>query len=138
MKILLIAILFSFGCAEEKRAPAKTEKPVVKVLTRNKALLPYKIVEKEDVSYAGTSRLVVRVMVEIEKLPNKDELTRIANTIWNNGNTRWAEFTVFLYLPEMNTHSIAYGVGEFRPSGLKEFTIHDYALYDTKWSEPEP
>ncbi|MCH8306346.1 MAG: hypothetical protein IIB94_14635 [Candidatus Marinimicrobia bacterium] len=96
-------------------------------------LLPFKIIEEKDVSYAGTPRLVVRVVVDVEKIPNKAELKRIANSIWKSGNNRWAEFTVFLYLPEMNIHSIAYGIGEYRPSGLKEFNIQEIALFGTKW-----
>ena len=123
--IMVTMILFSFTYVEE-------------IVSQVKALLPYKIVEKEDISYAMTPRLVVRVMVNVEKIPTKAELKRIAEAIWTDGNTHWAEFTVFLYLPEMDIHSAAYGIGEYRPSGLKEFRIQDYVLYNTKWSKSDP
>ncbi len=139
-RLFIIIILLSFNCAEDKKEslrvqkPSEVKKPVKEVVTI-KPLLPYKIVEREDISYAGTPRLVVRVMVNVEKIPTKAELKRIANSIWANGNTRWSEFTVFIYLPEMNLHSTAYGIGEYRPNGLKFFKIQDFARYNTKWSK---
>lgn len=48
-------------------------------------------------------------------------------------NKNWKEFTVFMYLPGMDTNGLAYGVGEFRPNGLKEFKIQSYSLIGTKW-----
>lgn len=120
--LTLVLTIFSFSYAEG-------------IVPQEKTLLPYKVVDKQDVSYLGTSRMVVRVMVDVEDIPTKAELKRIAEAIWTNGNTRWAEFTVFLYLPEMDIHSIAYGLGEYTPSGLKEFMIQDYVLYNTK-SDP--
>ncbi|MCH7619915.1 MAG: hypothetical protein IH880_09155 [Candidatus Marinimicrobia bacterium] len=129
-KILTMVILFSFSCAEDKIEPQ------VNTTRVTKSLLPFRIVEKKDVSYAGTPRMVVRVLVNVEKIPIEDELKRISDALWTDGNTRWAEFTVFLYLPEMNIHSIAYGIGEYRPSGLKEFKTQEIALFGTKWYKP--
>ena len=141
-RLFIIIILLSLSCAEDKRESLKVLKPPevkksVKKVVTSKPLLPYKIVEREDISYKGTPRLVMRVLVEVQELPNQDELKRISNSIWASGNTRWAEFTVFLYLPEMNIHSTAYGVGEYRPNGLKFFKIQDFALYNTKWLKTE-
>lgn len=44
-----------------------------------------------------------------------------AINIWENGNKSWKEFTVFIYLPEMNSGLTAYGVGEFNNNGLVSF-----------------
>jgi len=91
-------------------------------------ILKYKIVAKEDISYRGTPRMVFRVVVEADYIPPEDQLKKIATQIWENGNKGYKEFTVFIYLPDMDTKNIAYGIGEFSPYGLKEFKIQDYAL----------
>jgi hypothetical protein len=96
-------------------------------LQKTKAL-KYTVVEKEDVSYPGTPRMVLRVVVKTNRIPSEAQLNDIAISLWRNGNKHWKEFTVFMYLPYMDTHSIAYGIGEFRPEGLKEFKINDYAI----------
>ncbi len=95
----------------------------------------YKIVEKKDISYLNNSRMVYRVVLDVNKLPSKEEVKRISVSIWSNGNKGWDEFTVFTYLPGMNTQSTAYGAAEFSRSGLKEFSIYDYSLYGTKWKK---
>lgn len=58
--------------------------------------------------------------------------------LWEHGNKNWEEFTVFLYLPEMNTESPAYGVGEFNEGGLVRFNNNEYALIKTKWEIKKP
>ncbi len=90
--------------------------------------LKYTVVERQDISYLGTPRMVFRVVVETNRIPSEAELKEIAIQLWRDGNKHWKEFTVFMYLPYMDIHSIAYGIGEFRPQGLKEFEIQDFAI----------
>jgi len=97
------------------------------------SLLRYEIAEKKDISFAGTSRMVYRVVLNVTNLPSENEMKATAKSIWENGNRNWGEFTVFMYLPEMDVEWVAYGIGEFRPSGLLEFKINESALIDTKW-----
>lgn len=101
--------------------------------SRSGGVLGYMIIETEDMSDAGTPRMVYRVVVEVEEIPVAQELERTALQIWEDGNEDWKEFTVFMYLPDMDTHLLAYAIGEFRPQGLKEFRIQEAALYGTKW-----
>jgi len=96
-------------------------------------ILRFTIVEKEDTSLPGTPRMVFRIVVETEEIPTDKSLRNTAETIWKDGNKNWKRFTVFIYLPEMNTGGIAYGVADFTPAGLKEFKIQEVALYGTKW-----
>jgi len=100
---------------------------------RSGEVLQYIIIETEDISYAGTPRMVYRVVVEVEEIPVKEKLEKTAIQIWEDGNKDWKEFTVFMYLPDMDTHLLAYAIGEFRPQGLEEFSIQKAALYGTKW-----
>ena len=90
--------------------------------------LSYEIVKKEDVSYLNTPRMVYRVVLSVDEPPIEDKMKEVAQYLWESGNTKWKEFTVFLYLPSMNTNSVAYGIGEFRPKGLLEFTVNEWAL----------
>ena len=101
--------------------------------SRSGGVLEYTIIEMEDTSYAGTSRMVYRVVVGVEEIPVAQELEKTALQIWQEGNQDWKEFTVFMYLPDMDTHLLAYAIGEFRPQGLEAFRIEEAALYGTKW-----
>ncbi len=58
-----------------------------------------------------------------------------AEAIWRADGQRYTEFTVFIYMPGMDWESVAYGIGEFRRSGLKEFEVHDFVLAGTKWEQ---
>ena len=97
--------------------------------------LPYRIVEEKDYSYATTRRMSYRVVVTTKTLPAEASLRETAEVIWRSGNRGWAEFTVFLYLPGMNTGDLAYGVAEFGRGGLQEFRVQDMALWGTQWSQ---
>ena len=103
----------------------------------NKEILKYSVEEKQDVSYLNTPRMVYRIILDVDKLPSDKEMEKTAIAIWEKGNKNWEEFTVFIYLPEMDIHSLAYGVGEFRQNGLLEFKKNKYALIETKWEVTE-
>ena len=103
----------------------------------NKEILKYSVEEKQDVSYLNTPRMVYRIILDVDKLPSDKEMEETAIAIWEKGNKNWEEFTVFIYLPEMDIHSLAYGVGEFRQNGLLEFKKNKYALIETKWEVTE-
>lgn len=106
-----------------------------KKTTLSKKLLSYKIVKKEDQSYRGTSRMTYRVLLNVTTKPKEQEIKDVAISLWEDDNKSWKEFTVFLYLPEMNTNSTAYGVANFTPIGLKDFNVQEYALFGTKWQK---
>ncbi len=101
--------------------------------SRSGGVLEYIIIETKDMSEAGTPRMVYRVVVKVEEIPVAEELEKTATQIWEDGNKHWKEFTVFMYLPDMDTKLAAYGVAEFRPQGLEEFRIQEATLYGTKW-----
>ncbi|MEA2087108.1 MAG: hypothetical protein U9O91_03315 [Candidatus Caldatribacteriota bacterium] len=103
----------------------------------NKEILKYSVTEKEDTSYLNTPRMVYRIILEVDKLPSDKEMEKTAIDIWKKGNKNWKEFTVFMYLPEMDTKSLAYGIGEFNQNGLTEFKKNEYALIETKWEVTE-
>jgi hypothetical protein len=99
------------------------------------SLIRYEIVEKEDISYLGNPRMVYRIVLKIEKLPTKKELQEICTFLWKKGNQHYSDFTIFSYMPGMDTHSTAYGIAEFKPSGLDYIKVNKWALLGTKWGE---
>ncbi len=90
--------------------------------------LKYEIVDKEDISYQGTPRMVYRVVVQVNQKPSENELKKTAKQIWKKHGKGWEEFTVFIYLPGMDTNDAAYGAGEFKSYGLKEFRVQNFVL----------
>jgi len=77
--------------------------------------------------------MVYRVAVDVEELPNEQVLQETATTIWEQSGTSYAEFTVFMYLPGMDTGGVAYAVGSFNQWGLSEFRLQEYGALGTKW-----
>jgi len=98
-------------------------------------ILNYTIVERQNTSYKSTPRMVYRIMLDVVDIPTELEMRRTALYIWENGNKKWAEFTVFMYLPGMNTRDIALGIVEFSSYGLKKFEFNEIAFLGTKWEE---
>jgi hypothetical protein len=97
------------------------------------SILDYEIVEKKDISYANTPRMTNRVVIKTDSIPSEELLENTAINIWKSGNKSLKEFTVFIYLPEMNTSWAAYAIGEFNENGLVEFKINPKTLNGTKW-----
>ena len=95
----------------------------------------YEIVKKDDVSYQDVPRMVYKVMLEVEEIPSKEQMKEVGIAIWKDGNKEWKEFTVFMYLPDMDTKNAAFAVVEFGLNGLKEVEVQDFALSGTKWEE---
>lgn len=115
------------------------QKVAVKKPPETKATTPklkYTIVEREDVSYLNTPRMVYHVILNVDVIPNEKLIEEVATYLWENGNRRkWSEFTVFLYLPNMNINGLAYGIAEFTPIEKKSFEINDNTLSKTKWAD---
>lgn len=95
--------------------------------------LKYSIIERNDVSYLNTPRMVHRIVLNVDSIPSDKSIKEFAIKLWNNGNRKWKEYSVFIYLPEMNTQSFAYAIGEFRPDKIKYFEVNPKVLTGTKW-----
>ena len=104
-----------------KATPPGQKKPLKKTIST----LKYKIVERQETNSGGISHMVYRVLVEVDHKPSKAQLKQIAAELWRNENKGWKKFFVFMYLPGMNTEGFAYGVAEFKPSGLKKLRIQN-------------
>jgi len=120
---------------KEEKQLTITQKQVEEERPSN--ILNYTIVEKKDISYANTPRMLYRVVLDVTDIPLDLEvqMKRTASYIWENGNKHWKEFTIFMYLPGMNTSGSALVIAEFRPYGLKLFKVQGIVLSGTKWEE---
>lgn len=98
-------------------------------------LVEFEIVDREDVSYVGTSRMSFRVVMKVDEIPAESMLKALAQHIWESGNRGWKEFTVFFYLPNMDTQSVAYSVAEFSPRGMQRLSVNKLSLLGTAWAE---
>ncbi len=125
MRSLLLVWLIGFAsaCGTSSRTPSGP--------------LEYSVVERNDLSFPGRSRINNRVLLQVDRLPTDDRVRATAEQVWREGNTGHAEFTAFFYLPEMNMHGAAYAVAEYTPAGLKKFQTNDFALYGTRWRSAE-
>jgi len=117
----------------EPETPLLTPDAPTGSTTAAPTVLPFRIVARDDISYPGTQRMTFRVELDVQEIPSEPDMCDTALAIWQNGNTQWDEFTVWLYLPGMDTGGFAYVTAEFRPSGLLEFTVLPEALYFTDW-----
>ena len=99
-------------------------------INKGKEFLKYKIIKKQKIT---NSKMVYRILVEVDKIPSDDAMKRTATHIWKNGNKGWTEFTVFIYLPEMELNYSAYGMIEFNTHGITDFSTSKSNFYGTKW-----
>lgn len=100
-------------------------------------VLDYQIVVKKDISYPGQSRMVYRVILNVESIPNEPHIKNTANKIWLSSNKKYDLLTVFMYLPKMDYKDVAYAIAEYDKSSIVKFEIQDYALSGTVWSNEE-
>ena len=121
LNILLLIGLFVVGCQSNTKQNH----------------LPYNITEQEDISYLDNPRMVYRVILDVDTIPTEIDIINTATYIYEQENKKWKEFTVFIYLPEMNTGSVSYGIGEFNKAGLVNFRINENSLNGTKWMVEE-
>jgi len=121
----LLGIIASIG---EDITQQPSEKPV-EVPPRKKSApikaYAYEQIAREDISHGATSRLVLRIRLDTEELPNEKRMKKTAEQIWKKEGKQWKEFTVAMIygdIPNFNFGS--YGTAEYRPSGLLEFRIN--------------
>lgn len=95
--------------------------------------LAYSIEATDDISNAEKKRKVSRVSVDVSEIASEDQLKSVAIAVWKAIGRGQDEFTVFLYLPEMDYHSLAYAVGVFSRDGIQSFKINEWSLFGHPW-----
>jgi hypothetical protein len=98
-------------------------------------ILTYSVINREKISSSGSSKMVYRIVFDVEEIPSQEGMRETAESVWNNGNAKWEEFTVFGDLPGMDVGSAAYAVAKVRQTGMTDFRIQSFALPGTKWKK---
>jgi hypothetical protein len=89
----------------------------------------FRVMEKEDVSYGSTKRMVYRIYLNTETTPDLARMQSTAQGIWYEGNTGWNELTVFMIFGRIQDFSAgAYGIAEFNTTGLISFRTNQMPL----------
>jgi hypothetical protein len=97
--------------------------------------LDYKVVEEKDTSYPGTTRMTVRLILQVNEIPQEADLRITANKLWLSDYKQYDQTNLFMYLPGMDTNDVAYVVVDFDKNTNTEFRIQDIALIGTKWND---
>jgi hypothetical protein len=124
--VFFACVYLASACSSRSTADAAPKRDAP---TDIEAQLAYDVIRLQDTSYLGHKRAALRIRVDTEDVPSKKALTNVASAAWKANRSSWDELTVFVYLPEMNTESSAYGIGVYSQAGLKEFKLYDLALY---------
>ena len=119
-------LLFALAVGPRGYAQAPAHAPTGHVLS-------YRVLEREDISVANLRRKTIRIMLPIQTLPADADVRATAYQIWSDGNRSWDSYTVWTYLPGMETQGAAYATTEFTPAGLKSFRVSSAGLYGTTW-----
>jgi len=125
----------SSGRLLSTEARHQTNQSAKPVENADQGKLIFSIVKKQNISYANTPRMVWRILLDIKGMPPEAQIKQTAKDIWESDGKRWKEFTVFVYLPEMNTEDIAFAIAEFANLGLKTFMIEPLSLIGTRWEK---
>lgn len=116
--------------AKEKENQKINESAKIEIKSLNYSALGLK-----KVGLSSQNRATQKIILEVDELPNEELLKETAIKHWKkNKYSKFDEFTVFIYLPEMNTNDNAYGIVEFNNKGnITYFLIKESSIYDTKW-----
>jgi hypothetical protein len=90
---------------------------------------PYRLMDKQDTSYGGTKRMVYRVYLNTQTLPDHERMKATAKQAWQDGNRKWNEFIVLMIFGQLKDFNAgAYGIAKFTPSGMIDFRVNDVPL----------
>lgn len=95
----------------------------------------YKIVEKTDILDDHVKQLLLRVFLDVEVLPDEEDIKDFATTIWKSERQSGKELLVNIFLPGMNMRGLSYVYARFDNQGMVEFWTRDTVLFGTKFMQ---
>lgn len=95
---------------------------------KNRVATPYIFISKKDCSYANVGRGVIRLSVPDNIVPDKTQLINIARDAWKQYSGKWDTGSVFIYIKDMDTSSLAYSGIDFSNNQIKNFWKNDDIL----------
>jgi len=97
----------------------------------------FKRLPLEKVGLPSQNRAIQRLVIETDSIISKQNLQNFSVKYWkDNSLNNYTEFTLFIYLSDMNTNQSAYCLAEFNKDGvLNRFSINKTSLLGTKWDK---
>jgi hypothetical protein len=103
-------------------------------------ILKYHVLAKNDYGSINNPRMDYKIILDVDKLPSKEMLRKTSYFIWENGNKKYKEFTINIFLSDTYPYpnSEAYAIAEFTGLGGKNISIRKDALKNTKYDINHP
>ncbi len=95
----------------------------------------YSILERKDTSYARVKRKVFRVQLNVQGVPSESQVRSVSQKVHEDYGRGLDLFTVFSYLPNMDTQGVAFGIAEWKSGRLDRFSVNK--LFAKSRREPE-
>ena len=95
----------------------------------------YTALPLKNVGLPSQNRAIQRLVIETDSIIPRENLQNFSVNYWkDNALNNYNEFTLFIYLNDMNTNQSAYCLAEFNKDGvLNNFSINKSSLIGTKW-----
>lgn len=95
----------------------------------------YTALPLKNVGLPSQNRAIQRLVIETDSIIPKENLQNFSVKYWkDNILNNYNEFTLFIYLNDMDTNQSAYCLAEFNKDGiLNNFSINKSSLIGTKW-----
>jgi hypothetical protein len=96
-------------------------------------VLKHRVMKEELKGDFARSEKTWRVFLDVDRVPSQTDLANAAESIWRNGNTLWARFSLYFYLPGMDIAAAAFCIAEFDHGGMTRIAVQESALRGTEW-----
>ncbi len=101
-------------------------------------MLAYQIAHREVMTTAGGLNALNQVIVATDSIPSEQSLRAVSEAIWRDKNVMWGEFTVFIFLKDMNLEGSSYAIARFTPAGIQNFSLQQFSLKGTRYLDLTP
>jgi len=95
----------------------------------------YTTLPLKSVGLPSQNRATQKLVIKTDTIISKENLQNLSVNYWKDNTLNiYNEFTLFIYLNDMNTNQSAYCLAEFNKDGiLNQFSINKSSLIGTKW-----
>jgi hypothetical protein len=87
----------------------------------------YKILQKDDISYARVKRVRVTIRILNNEVPTEQGLKDVARDVLKKQGKRWAQVSVFILVKDM-PDGVAYAAVHFKGDRMDNFILNEWAL----------
>lgn len=115
-----------------RKPTAKVHKAAPKVDKRAHGFR-YGVMERAQSTMLGVPVEIVKVYLEVDRLPKAQSMRDFANTLWKEFRTSGRELRLEIYLPEMNLDGLSFISARYTYQKEVEFWARKATLYGTRF-----